>query len=65
MKSFREFNKILNEKIGDFGSTAKYVKPKENCYGRTVKYAMAPKKKVCALNTDSGSGGGSGDSGGE
>jgi hypothetical protein len=26
---------------------------------------MAPKKKVCALNTDSGSGGGSGDSGGE
>jgi hypothetical protein len=55
----------LNEKIGDFGATAKYVKPKENCYGRTVKYVMAPKKKVCALNTDSGSGGASGDSGGE
>jgi hypothetical protein len=49
--------RILNENVGDFGSTAKYVKPKENCYGRTVKYAMAPKKKVCALNTDSGSGG--------
>ena len=65
MKSFREFVRILNENVGDFGSTAKYVKPKENCYGRTVKYAMAPKKKVCALNTDSGSGGASGDSGGE
>jgi hypothetical protein len=61
MKSFQEFVHILNEKIGDFGATAKYVKPKENCYGRTVKYAMAPKKKVCSLNTDSGSG----DSGGE
>jgi hypothetical protein len=65
MKSFPEFIQNLNEKIGDFGATAKYVKPKENCYGRTVKYVMAPKKKVCALNTDSGSGGGSGDSGGE
>ena len=57
MKSFQQFRKILNEKIGDFGATAKYVKPKENCYGRTVKYAMAPKKKVCAVNTDSGSDG--------
>jgi len=65
MKSFREFIQILNEKIGDFGTTTKYVKPKENCYGRTVKYAMAPKKKVCSLNTGSGSGGASGDSGGE
>jgi hypothetical protein len=49
--------KILNEKIGDFGSTPNYVKPKENCYGRTVKYARAPKKKVCSFNTDSGSDG--------
>ncbi len=57
MKSFQEFVKILNEKIGDFGSPAKYVKPKENCYGRTVKYARAPKKKVCSFNTDSGSDG--------
>lgn len=65
MKSFQEFLKTIEEKVGDFGATAKYVKPKENCYGRTVKYAMAPKKKVCSLNTDSGSGGSSGDSGGE
>jgi hypothetical protein len=48
MKSFQEFTKILNEKIGDFGATAKYVKPKENCYGKTVDYKMAPGKKVCA-----------------
>ena len=47
----------IQEMKGDFGVTAKYVKPKENCYGRTVKYAMAPKKKVCAVNTDSGSDG--------
>jgi hypothetical protein len=48
MKSFQEFVQILNEKIGDFGATAEYVKPKENCYGRTVDYKMAPGKKVCA-----------------
>jgi hypothetical protein len=63
MKSFQEFVKILNEKIGDFGSPEKYVKPKENCYGRTVKYGSAPKKKVCSINTDTGSGGSAGDSG--
>jgi hypothetical protein len=49
MKSFREFVQILNEKIGDFGSTEKYVKSKENCYGKTVEYKMAPKEKVCAF----------------
>ena len=57
MKSFQEFIQILNEKIGDFGATAKYVKPKENCYGKTVKYAMAPGKKVCAKRSGSSSGG--------
>lgn len=51
------------EKVGDFGNPP--LPTKENCYGKTVKYAMAPKKKVCALNTDSGSGGSSGDSGGD
>jgi hypothetical protein len=49
MKSFQEFIQILNEKIGDFGSTSEYVKPKENCYGKTVDYKMAPGKKVCAF----------------
>jgi hypothetical protein len=48
MKTFEQFIQILNEKLGDFGSTAKYVKPKENCYGHTVDYKMAPGKKVCA-----------------
>jgi hypothetical protein len=67
MKSFNQFIQdieSIQEVKGDFGATDKYVKPKENCYGRTVKYVMAPKKKVCSLNTDSGSGGASGDSGG-
>ena len=49
MKTYSELIEILQEKIGDFGATAKYVKPKENCYGQTVKYAMAPEKKVCAF----------------
>jgi hypothetical protein len=49
MRSFQEFMQILNEKVGDFGSTEKYVKPKENCYGHTVDYKMAPKEKVCAF----------------
>lgn len=48
-KSFEEFMFIINEKIGDFGAFSKYQKPKENCYGKTVKYAMAPGKKVCAF----------------
>jgi len=28
--------------------------PKENCYGRTVDYKMAPGKKVCAYNPGGG-----------
>lgn len=59
MRTFQQFI----EKVGDFGNPP--LPTKENCYGKTVKYAMAPKKKVCALNTDSGSGGSSGDSGGD
>jgi hypothetical protein len=49
MKLFQEFIQILSEKVGDFGATAKYVKPKENCYGKTVDYKMEPKEKVCAF----------------
>lgn len=47
MKTYSEFVKILQEKIGDFGSFAKYKKPKENCYGRKQFYAMLG-KEVCA-----------------
>lgn len=32
----------------------KRYKPKENCYGRTVDYKMAPGKKVCAYNPGGG-----------
>ena len=28
--------------------------PKENCYGKTVDYKMAPGKKVCAFNPGGG-----------
>lgn len=59
MKTFDQF--ILELK-GDFG-TQKY-KPKENCYGRTVYYQRL-KKRVCSKGTDTGSGGASGDSGGD
>ena len=38
---------ILNEKEGDFGSPPEETKV--NCYGKTVKYAMQPNKKVCAF----------------
>lgn len=47
----------IQEMKGDFGADVKMGSQSKNCYGRTVKYAMAPKKKVCALNTDSGSDG--------
>ena len=47
MKTFKEFNQTLNEKLGDFGT--KPYKPKIDCYGKTVDYKMAPEKKVCAF----------------
>ncbi len=47
MKTFKEFLLILQEKVGDFGSPPEPIKI--NCYGKTVKYAMAPSKKVCAF----------------
>lgn len=47
MKTFSEFILDIQEKVGDFGATSKYKKPRENCYGKTVKYAMAPGKRVC------------------
>lgn len=34
----------------------KMYTPKENCYGKTVDYKMAPGKKVCAKNTSGGGG---------
>jgi hypothetical protein len=56
--------KTIREMKGDFGTDVKMGNQPKKCYGKTVDYKMAPKKKVCALNTDSGSGGASGDSGG-
>ena len=47
MKSFQEFMKSIEEKVGDYGNPPQ--KTSINCYGKTVKYAMAPQKKVCAL----------------
>jgi hypothetical protein len=38
---------VLNEKKGDFGNPPE--KTEVNCYGQTVKYAMAPNKKVCKM----------------
>jgi hypothetical protein len=54
MKSFREFQKTIEEKVGDFGNPP--LSTKENCYGRTVYYKQI-KKRVCSKNTDSGSDG--------
>ena len=48
MISFKDFIKILQEKVGDFGATSEYVKPKEKCYGKKQYYAMLG-KKVCAF----------------
>lgn len=47
MRSFKEFMAIINEMVGDPLSGP--YKPKINCYGKTVKYKMAPGKKVCAF----------------
>lgn len=47
MISFKEFMQILYEKVGDFGNPP--LLTKINCYGKTVKYKMAPGKKVCAF----------------
>jgi hypothetical protein len=54
----------IHEMRGDFGADVKMGNQPKNCYGKTVKYAGL-KKKVCAMNTDSGSGGSSGDAGGD
>ena len=62
MKSFQEFMEIIQEVKGDFGTQP--YNPKEKCYGNTVFYKRI-KKRVCSKGTDSGSGGASGDSGGE
>jgi hypothetical protein len=48
MKTYSEFIKVIQEKIGDFGATPKYKKPKENCFGRKQYYAMLD-KEVCAF----------------
>jgi hypothetical protein len=66
MKSFKQFIQDLEsiqEVKGDFGADVKMGNQPKNCYGRTVKYSGL-KKKVCSMDTDSGSGGASGDSGG-
>jgi hypothetical protein len=47
MKTFKQFVKIIMEMEGDFGSPAPKIKP--NCYGKKIKYAMLPGKKVCAF----------------
>jgi hypothetical protein len=53
---------IIQEVKGDFGTQP--YRPKEKCYGNTVYYKRI-KKKVCSKGTDTGSGGASGDSGGD
>ena len=45
-KTFKQFIEHLREMEGDFGSHT--PKPKENCYGRKIKYAGL-KRKVCAF----------------
>ena len=47
MKSYQQFLQTIHERVGDFGNPP--LKTKEECYGKTVKYAMAPGKKVCAF----------------
>ena len=49
MKTFQEFMFVLKEMKGDFGADVKMSDQPVNCYGKTVKYAMAPGKKVCAF----------------
>jgi hypothetical protein len=48
MKTYFQFIQDIQEKVGDFGATLKYKKPKENCYGRKQYYAMLD-KEVCAF----------------
>lgn len=45
-RTYKQFIQAINEKTGDFGSVA--PKPKENCYGRKIRYAGL-KRKVCAF----------------
>jgi len=47
MKTFKQFTQTLKEMEGVFGSPSSTIKP--NCYGKKVKYAMLPGKKVCAF----------------
>jgi hypothetical protein len=49
MKTFQEFISILTEIKGDFGADVKMSDQPVQCYGQTVKYAMAPGKKVCKM----------------
>ena len=52
MKSFKQFMQDLQdiqEMKGDFGADTKMGDQPVNCYGQTVKYAMAPGKKVCKM----------------
>ena len=46
MLTFQQFRTILNEKLGDFGSPAPYIKPK--CF-KKIKYKMAPGGVACAM----------------
>jgi hypothetical protein len=47
MKTFKQLLFTLYEKVGDFGNPPEPIKI--NCYGKKVKYAMAPGKKACAF----------------
>ena len=52
MKSFKRFMQDLQdiqEMKGDFGADTKMGDQPVNCYGQTVKYSMAPGKKVCKM----------------
>lgn len=41
--------KTIREMKGDFGADEKMSDQPVNCYGKNVKYKMAPNKKVCAF----------------
>ena len=52
MKSFKQFTQDLQsiqEAKGDFGADVKMGDQPVDCHGQTVKYAMAPDKKVCKM----------------
>ena len=60
MKSFKQFMQSLHdiqEVKGDFGADVRMGDQPVNCYGQTVKYAMAPGKKVCKKRSSSSAGG--------